>query len=221
MNKTASNHAELIRQANRERTLATSTDRGDVYQKIHTAQAESLEKEADDLISVDAPREVGPGGELIPVKGEVTLDKDSGVGGRETLREPSQINQEASIRRLDLAADANVYETALDAAQSIEPRNSLEKMLAHQMALAHDQAFKLSTMAMNQNDPVEIARLTNASARQMDAYQKAMLTLQKIRCGGKQTVVVQHVTVKDGGQAVVTGKMKGGLKGGGDDRNAV
>ena len=48
-----------------------------------------------------------------------------------------------------------------------------------------------------------------------------MLTLQKIRCGGKQTVVVQHVTVKDGGQAVVTGKMKGGLKGGGDDRNAV
>ena len=220
MKENSSKHRELIRRANRERTLATSTDRGGVYRKIHTVNADCLEREADDLIRVDMPREVGPGGELVPVKDEIARSKEPEMRGRDTLKEPSQINQEASIRRLDLAANANVYETALDAAQSIEPRNSLEKMLAHQMALAHDQAFKLSTMAMNQNDPVEIARLTNASARQMDAYQKGMLTLQKIRCGGKQTVVVQHVTVKDGGQAVVTGKMKGGLAGGGDDNNA-
>ena len=219
MNNNVSKHAELTRRANRERTLAVSTDRGPVYQKIHSVNADGFEKDADDLIRVETPRKVGPGGELIPVKGEVTPGKDSGVGGRETLREPSQINQEASIKRLDLAANANIYETALDAAQSIEPRNSLEKMLAHQMALAHDQAFKLSNMAMGQNDPVEIARLTNASARQMDAYQKAMLTIQKIRCGGKQTVVVQYVTVKDGGQAVVTGKMKEGLKSGGGKKN--
>ena len=218
MKENSSKHRELIRRANRERTLAISTDRGDVYRKIHTVNADCLEKDAADLIRVDNPREVGPGGELVPVKDEIARSKESEMRGRDTLKEPSQINQEASIKRLDLAANANVYETALDAAQSIEPRNSLDKMLAHQMALAHDQAFKLSTMAMNQNDPVEIARLTNASARQMDAYQKGMLTLQKIRCGGKQTVVVQHVTVKDGGQAVVTGKMKGGLAGGGDDK---
>ncbi len=219
MDKTSSKHADLTRKANRERTLATSTDRGDVYSKIHTVNAESLEKEAADLIRVDTSREVGPGGELIPVKGEVTPDKGSELGGRDTLKEPSQINQEASIRRLDLLAGAGIYETALDAAQSIEPRNSLEKMLAHQMALAHDQAFKLSNMAMNQNDPVEMTRLSNASARQMDAYQKGLLTLQKIRCGGKQTVVVQYVTVKDGGQAVVAGKMKERLNEGGDDKN--
>ena len=212
-------HAELIRQANREKTLATSTDRGDVYQKIHNTQAECLEKEADELIRVDTPREVGPGGELIPAKGEVSSGKDSELGGRDTLKEPSQINQEASIKRLDYLANAGIYETALDVAESIVPQNSQERMLAHQMALAHDMSFKLSGMAMNQNDSVEIARLSNASARQMDAYQKAMLTLQKIRCGGKQTVVVQHVTVKDGGQAVVTGKMKEGLNGGGGKEN--
>ena len=220
MNKNSSNHAELIRKANREKTLATSTDRGNVYSKIHTAHAECLEKEAADLIRVDNPREVGPGGELIPAKNEIAPSKDTEVMGRDTLKEPSQINQEASIKRLDYLAKAGIYETALDIAESIIPQNSLERMLAHQMALAHDMSFKLSNMATNQNDPVEITRLANASARQMETYQKAMLTLQKIRCGGKQTVVVQHVTVKDGGQAVVTGKMKGGLAGGGNDKNA-
>ena len=191
-----------------------------MYRKIHTVNAKGLEKEATDLISVDTPRKVGLGGELIPVRGEIAPSKDSDVGGRETLTEPSQINQEASIRRLDLLTTAGIYETALDVAESIEPRNSLEKMLAHQMALAHDMSFTLSRMAVEQSDPVEIVRFSNASARQMDTFQKAMLTLQKIRCGGRQTVVVQHVTVKDGGQAVVTGKMKGGLKGGGDKNNA-
>jgi hypothetical protein len=210
MNKSSSKHRELISKANRERTLATSTDRGEVYKNIHTTNAECLEKEADELIRVDTPREVGPGGELTPAKGEVSSGKDSELGGRDTLKEPSQINQEASIKRLDLIANAGIYETALDTAESIEPENSLEKMLAHQMALAHDQAFKLSEMARNQNDPVETTRLSNASARQMDAYQKALLVLHKIRTGGKQHVTVQHVTIEDGGQAVVTGKIKGG-----------
>ena len=31
------------------------------------------------------------------------------------------------------------------------------------------------------------------------------LTLQRMKTGGKQTVVVQHVTVSQGGQAVVEG----------------
>ena len=210
MNKKSSKHRELISKANREKTLATSTDRGDVYSKIHTAHAECLEKQAADLVRVDNPRKVGPGGELLPAKGEIAPSKDTEVMGRDTLKEPSQINQEASIKRLDYLANAGIYETALDIAESIIPQNSLEKMLAHQMALAHDQAFKLSNMATNQNDPVEITRFSNASARQMDVYQKALLALYKIRSGGKQTVIVQHVTVKDGGQAVVTGKMKGG-----------
>ena len=42
----------------------------------------------------------------------------------------------------------------------------------------------------------------------MDSYQHAMLTLERMRNGGKQTVVLQHVTVADGGQAVVAGQVK-------------
>jgi hypothetical protein len=58
--------------------------------------------------------------------------------------------------------------------------------------------------------PVELARLTNASARMMQAYQEGLLALHKVRSGGKQTVVVQHVHVSDGGQAIVAAELKRG-----------
>jgi hypothetical protein len=60
--------------------------------------------------------------------------------------------------------------------------------------------------------PVEQVRLTNAGARMMQAYQELLLTLQKLRTGGKQTVVVQHVRVS-GGQAVIAGNVKAGTGG--------
>jgi hypothetical protein len=51
-------------------------------------------------------------------------------------------------------------------------------------------------------------RLLNASARMMESFQHGMLTIAKVRSGGQQTVVVQHVNVGDGGQAVVAGQVK-------------
>lgn len=50
--------------------------------------------------------------------------------------------------------------------------------------------------------PVEAARLVNSAARLMQVYQEGLLALFRIRRGGKQTVVVQHVQVSSGGQAV-------------------
>jgi hypothetical protein len=52
----------------------------------------------------------------------------------------------------------------------------------------------------------------NASAQMMDSYQRGLLTLERIRSGGRQTVVVQHVNVSDGGQAVVAGQVKTKMK---------
>ena len=42
----------------------------------------------------------------------------------------------------------------------------------------------------------------------MDVYQAAFVTLQRARTGGRQEVVVQHVHVSGGGQAVIAGTMK-------------
>ena len=98
------------------------------------------------------------------------------------------------------------------AAESIGAANSLEKMLAHQMAVAHEACLRLMDRARSyedgrparsDSDPVEACRLSNASARLMYAFQDGLLTLHKLRTGGNQTVTVQHVNVASGAQAVI------------------
>jgi hypothetical protein len=129
----------------------------------------------------------------------------------DTLQNPNMVSVIASEHRLDLAAcvGSRVAESAVDAAESAQAGNSLEKMLCHQMAALHRAAMKLTARSLDfESQPVEMARLSNAAARMMQVYQEAFLTLQKIRTGGKQTVVVQHVQVSQGGQAVIAGSMK-------------
>lgn len=53
------------------------------------------------------------------------------------------------------------------------------------------------------DDRVEACRCINAAARLMSVFQDGLLTLQRLRIGGNQTVTVQHVTVASGGQAVI------------------
>ena len=125
-----------------------------------------------------------------------------------TLEDPNMLSLEASEQRMEIAFGAGVLQAALDAAVSANAQNSLEKMLCHQMAAAHHAAMTLLASSLNPRlPPVEQARLTNASARMMQVYQEALLALQKFRAGGKQTVVVQYVQVRHGGQAVVAGNI--------------
>jgi hypothetical protein len=161
------------------------------------------------------------GGELVPA------DTDHRHGGsmRNTVADPSYITADASKSRLDLAFDAGVLETGLDAAETIEARNSLEKMMAHQMAAQHSSIMKLAAQlnrciermeAGRHNDEareranIQGTRLAGAIARMSGAYQSGMTTMQRLRSGGTQRVIVQHVTVSEGGQAVVAGQLETG-----------
>jgi len=125
-------------------------------------------------------------------------------------------------KRMRAALAADILEPAIDAAQSALASNSIEKMLCHQMTAAHFSAMRLLERSAKPNlPPVEVARLTNAAARQMDVYQAACLTLQKLKTRGTQRVIVQHqqlVNVEQGGQAVVAGPLRGGSRKGGDGR---
>ena len=70
---------------------------------------------------------------------------------------------------------------------------------------------------------IETCRLAGAVTRMMNTFQQGMLTLQRVRTGGEQRVVVQYVTrVEDGGQAVIGPKVgSGGVgrNGGGGSQN--
>lgn len=195
------------------RYASMEPQRGTVDLILNNMEVQRAEAVADAMLR--------PSGELVAGAGEVvhiesTDPEVSRLVFADTIREPNMIGVDASEQRMQAAADAGVLEAAVDAAESARAGNSLEKMLCHQMAGAHHAAMKLLTRGTDPRlPPVEMARLTNAAARMMDTYQAAFLTLQKIRTGGKQTVVVQHVQVADGGQAVITGSMKtGGHKGG-------
>jgi hypothetical protein len=161
------------------------------------------------------------GGELVPAE----TDHRHGGSMRNTVADPSYITADASKSRLDLAFDAGVLETGLDAAETIEARNSLEKMMAHQMAAQHSSIMKLSAQlnrciermeAGRHNDEareranIQGTRLAGAIARMSGSYQSGMTTMQRLRSGGTQRVIVQHVTVSEGGQAVVAGQLETG-----------
>ena len=127
----------------------------------------------------------------------------------DTLEHPNTVSVRASEQRMEAAESAGVLEAAVDAAVSVRARNALEKMLCHQMAAAHHMAMKLITRGADARlPPVETARLMNAGARLMQVYQEGLLALKKFRTGGQQKIVVQHVQVSDGGQAVIAGQMK-------------
>lgn len=87
-------------------------------------------------------------------------------------------------------------------------------MLAHQMAASHLLAMKFlaraakhceerSLLDKNQMPVLEVVRMSNATRSLMDSFQNAALTIQKLRTGGKQKILVQHVHMNDQSQAVI------------------
>ncbi len=110
--------------------------------EFHRSYAEILEKDADELLKPDYPVEIGTGNEALP-------DPEENSGIRETMEYPDMITLDASTSRLDQLADLNVLALGLDLSQSIGVKNSLEKLLANQMAAAHDTAMRLLTKTLN------------------------------------------------------------------------
>ena len=185
-------------------------------------------RQADELLALPGAPDIGPGGEVVrthsaPDQALSSLADTNAIARhyiRDTLAEgATRLAEDASIKRADLLLQPNLDAVALgiDAAESIGAANALEKMLAHQMAVAHEVAMQFADRAVSYQhrtagDQVEAARCANAAARMMGAFQSAMLTLQKIRSGGNQTVTVQHVNVQAGGQAVIGNVKTGGRK---------
>ena len=171
---------------------------------------------------------VGAGtGELMPPASLWPAKTNERLYLLDTLETPSVINVDASEHRITLAMRAGALSAALDTAQTVQAANAIEKMLCHQMAAAHARGMEFLGMLEDsftfKLQPVDQARLANAAARQFDICQSAALVLQKLKTGGTQRVVVQHlqsVNVGPGGRAVVAQKMKGGRRAKGRGRGA-
>lgn len=98
----------------------------------------------------------------------------------------------------------------LSMVKGIEPRDQVETMLAAQMAATHNATMTFARRLnhvdnLAQQDSAE--RAYNKLARTFAAQVEA---LKRYRSAGEQTVRVEHVTVNEGGQAIVGNVTHGG-----------
>lgn len=76
-------------------------------------------------------------------------------------------------------------------------------MMLHQIAAAHNQAMTMLSRDNLEADSAHQLRLSALASKWTATSLGATLTLQKLKTGGEQRVLVQHVNVNKGGQAVI------------------
>jgi hypothetical protein len=187
--------------------------------KDYPVLAHVWDKDAKEALTLYREPDVGPGGEVVNDQQDARGFKRANL--RETLRDgPTAISEDASIHRTDLLSGQHhdIVATAIDMAETLRAENAVEKCLAHQMALAHEMAFKFANKALGYQegfdpDSIEANRCANTVTKLMAAFQAGAQTLVKLRTGGSQMVTVQHVNIAPGAQAVVGNVTPGGYLG--------
>lgn len=102
---------------------------------------------------------------------------------------------------------------------NINPQDSLEGMMAAQMVAVHNQAMGCLKRANFKGQPFEIAKsYRNQAIKLMRTFTAQVSVLKKYRTGGQQKLIVEHVHIHRGGQAIVGNVTHGGGGGEGDDK---
>ena len=120
------------------------------------------------------------------------------------------IGQLANAGSKDGEVDVGRVNFMLSIIEATKPRDQVEAMLAAQMAAVHTAIMTFSRRlrqveTIQQQDSAE--RAFNKLARTFTAQVE---TLKRYRSRGDQTVRVEHVTVNEGGQAIVGNVSHGG-----------
>lgn len=199
--------------------------------RFFNAEAEKADALATMPLSALEVEGVGAGGDMV-LHMPMPAGDVEGLRLRDVTKDPSMVTATAQLDRLRLADDAGALDVAIDAADTIQARNSLEKMLAHQMGALHVLTMRQAALAgqwqekaqmdgytspshAKQVANVEAARAAASAAKMAQTFQQGLATLHRIRGGGEQrvTVVHQHVQVA-GGQVAVAGAI---TRDGGED----
>lgn len=99
--------------------------------------------------------------------------------------------------------DQQATNAALAAVDGAEPRNELEAMLVSQMAAAHSAAMLMVARARHAGNIPAMQEYGTLANKLMRTFAAQIEALAKIRRGGEQKVVVEHVHVYPGGKAFV------------------
>ena len=134
-------------------------------------------------------------------KSPVTGSKDQNF----SLRLLGQVLETTFIHGSDRDEKSNMALDFIAAAMAeIAPRDEIEGMLAAQMVATHNASMECLRRAMLPDQPLPGYQANLKYAHKLfSLYQQQLAALDKHRGKGQQQVVVKHVNVEPGGQAVV------------------
>ena len=92
---------------------------------------------------------------------------------------------------------------AISVITGLAPRDQVETMLAAQMAAVHMASMKFGKRLRHVQTIEEQDSTSNAFNKLTRTFTSQMEALKRYRTGGEQKVTVQHVTVSEGGNAIV------------------
>ena len=93
--------------------------------------------------------------------------------------------------------------------KGIEPQDQVESMLAAQMAAIHMATMTFARRLAHVDNIAQQDSAERAFNKLARTFTTQIEALKRYRTGGQQTVRVEHVTVNEGGQAIV-GNVTGG-----------
>lgn len=106
--------------------------------------------------------------------------------------------------------DADGMAFVLSIVSGIQPRDQIEAMLGAQMAAIHNATMTMSRRLALVDNIAQQDSATRALNNLARTFAMQIEALKRYRSNGQQKVVVEHVTVNEGGQAIVGNVSKGG-----------
>ena len=111
------------------------------------------------------------------------------------------VNKEVSVEAVN---------KTLSILSGIQPQDELEGMLAVQMIGVHNMAMDYMGKATRTDRVDFMSNYMNVATKSLRTFTAQMEALKKYRTGGQQKMVVEHIHVNEGGQAIVGNVNQGG-----------
>jgi hypothetical protein len=105
---------------------------------------------------------------------------------QDTLADPEMVAVDSSAARGRLLLSNEVAALGLDVANTAGASNTGEKLLSHQIALAHKIALEEAAQASKERDPALQIKRLQTSARMMNTFQNGVLTLHRLRTAARR-----------------------------------
>ena len=122
-------------------------------------------------------------------------------------------NGYASINGYNKTKTVDFLKKALVILHGVKPQDEIEGLLAVQMVGVHNMAMETISRAMLGGQTFEGKNVNiNQATKMFRTFIAQMDALKRYRTGGQQKMIIEHVNVNEGGQAVVGVINQGGGK---------